>query len=88
MLTRKQAKSRGLSGDKKIKYVSSVPVRAGHREIVLENVHMVETAAPDTDFCIIGLDAVIKAGGARLDLNNLHLTFGSQNNVNHAFNLR
>ena len=88
VLTRKQAKSRGLGGAKKVKYVSSVPVRAGHREIVLENVHMVETAAPDTDFCIIGLDAVIKAGGARLDLNNLHLTFGSQNNVNHAFNLR
>lgn len=83
ILSDAQAKKHGLG--RKARYLASVPIRAGHREIELTHVHMVEARG---DFCLVGLDAVIKAGGAQLDINNLSLSFGESGAQTHAFNLR
>ena len=91
MLSRRRARAAGLHTGKGagLRYVASVPVRAGHRELDLQNVQVLEGGGPASDFCLIGLDAVIKSGGARMDMQALQIYFGENKSwTSTAFNLR
>ena len=88
VLSDKDVRERSLGGRGKAEYIDALTFRAGHREIVLDNVHMVEASPADSEFCLIGMDAVINAGGARFDIDNLHLFFGPVEARSQAFNLR
>ena len=91
MLTRRQARAAGLHTGKGagVRYVKSVPARAGYHELDLQNVQTLEAGGPASDFCLIGLDAVISSGGARMDMQALQIYFGENKYLTStAFNLR
>ena len=88
VLSKKQARKSGLSAKDNSRYVQLVPLHAGRRDLELENVYMVETSGSDREFCLIGLDAVIKSGGARFDMDSLKLVFGRHSAQTHLFGLR
>lgn len=91
VLGRRQAKAAGLhwGAGAGIRYIKSVPARAGHRELDLRNVQVLEAGGPASDFCVIGLDAVISSGGARMDMQDLQIHFGENKSLTStAFNLR
>lgn len=80
-LSPQAAKKAGLfrSAKAKVRYIAHLPVLAGNQEITLENVQILEGSGPASDFCLIGLDAVISSGGARMDIEDLQLQFGVNN---------
>ena len=89
-LSRRDTKKAGLLwGDGAgVRYIADLPMRAGHREISLQNVQMIEGGGPASDFCVVGLDAVISSGGARMDMTNLQISFGVNNSLtSRVFNL-
>lgn len=90
-LSLREAKKAGLfwEGTASMRHIRRLPIRAGHREISLENVQVLEGGGPASDFCLVGLDAVIASGGARMNMQALQLHFGENNSLAaHAFNLR
>lgn len=90
-LTLRETKRAGLlwQEGRRIDYVKSIPVRVGHREVSLQNVQVLEGGGPAADFCVIGLDAVIASGGARLSLDNLQFYLGENNRLSsQLYNLR
>lgn len=71
------------------RYLASFPVRAGHREVSLEFPQILAEGGGPSEFCLIGLDAVINSGGARLDIDDLQLRFGPASSLtSRAYNLR
>lgn len=56
------------------RYVDSLPITLGERQMTLDNT-IVRTKT-DRDHCLLGLDTVLAAGGATIDIANLHLTLG------------
>lgn len=84
-LSRRVASREGLRG----KYIQTVPLHAGHSDLALTNVQVVGAGGPASDFCVIGLDAVIANGGARMNFETLQVQFGGSNaGRSQAFNLR
>ena len=90
-LSARETKQVGLShpGPKKADYIASLPVYAGKRDIGLEFVQVSDGGGPASDFCLIGLDAVINSGGGRMDMDSLQISFGlTSSQATRAFNLR
>ena len=91
VLSRRQARAAGLHTGKGagVRYIKRVPARAGYRELDLQNVQVLDAGGPASDFCLIGLDAVISSGGARMDMQALQIRFGENKPwTSTAFNLR
>jgi|GEM_PF-5521953 len=90
-LSAREAKQVGLShpGLQKTDYIASLPVYAGQRDMGLEFVQVTDGGGPASDFCLIGLDAVINSGGGRMDMDSLQVQFGPPSTQGtRAFNLR
>lgn len=89
-LTARAARRNGfIWKDGAVRYIKTVPVRTGYRGLDLRNVQVFDGGGPASDFCVIGLDAVISSGGARMNLDTLQIQFGGNNSPRYReFNLR
>lgn len=86
-LNTREARKAGLGT--KARYLEAMSFRAGHREVTLEHVQAVDAGGPGSDFCLVGLDAVISSGGGRMDMQNFQLRLGSNDSArSQVFNLR
>lgn len=78
-ISSKAASYKGLSGyfSKKPAFLERLDIEIAGEIVQFSNVELVDFKGRP-DYCFIGLDSIIKAGGATIDVSNLMISFGGR----------